>query len=125
MRNFFIHNFVYKFHRLGFCFYSIKYYYMDYCHKQNKIVCFFRATGIGMKILFNRVGYYEYLEIPVTTKCSLRCRHCSNLIPCYSKPGDYDIKDIIYSLYTYLTYINTGKDTTIGLVIILTNIIFK
>ena len=102
MRNFFVYNLVYGFHRLGFCFYSVKYYYQDYSKNRNKFICFFKAIGNGIKIFFHKYGYYEYLEIPITTRCSLKCKHCSNLIPCYKNPSDYDVQILISSIKAFL-----------------------
>lgn len=39
--------------------------------------------------------YFNYLEVPITTKCSLRCKECSNLIQYYQKGKCFDYKKII------------------------------
>lgn len=101
-----IMKFVYRFHRIGFYFYSVKYYYQDNNKSQNKIKCFFRALIDNLKIFNYKYGYYEYLEIPITTMCSLKCKNCSNLIPYYKKPCDYDINIILKSIKEFLKCIN-------------------
>ena len=35
------------------------------------------------------------ISIIVTTRCSLRCEGCSQLIPCYEKPYDISMEEII------------------------------
>ena len=90
----------YKFHRLGFYFYSVKY------SCQDKSMNLFKAIVCNLKIFSNRYGYYEYLEIPITTKCSLRCKNCSNIIPYYKCRGDYDKSILIRSIKIFLKCIN-------------------
>lgn len=99
-------NLIYKFHRIGFYIRSIKYYYQDNLEKQNRIKCFIKAVFINLKIFNYKYGYYEYLEIPITTRCSLQCSGCSNLIPCYNKRSDYDINILVKSIRKFLECIN-------------------
>ena len=106
MRNYLINKLTYKFHRISFYICGVKYYYQDNCHKENKIICFFKALIDNLKIFNYKNGYYEYLEIPITTRCSLRCKHCSNLIPCYKKPSDYDLDLLKKSIKSFLECIN-------------------
>lgn len=106
MQNNLIYKLAYKFHRVGFYLCSVKYYYQDHFEGQNKINCFMRAIINQLKIFHYKYGYYEYLEIPITTKCSLRCSHCSNLIPCYKEQSDYDIHILVKSIRKFLECIN-------------------
>lgn len=114
MKNWFLHNVVYTAHCFGFCYYSIKYYCEDHYKKRNNIivnfvsymVVLFRGILFGFKIFNYHFGHYEYLEIPITTKCSLRCRSCSNLIPCYKNPKDVDIDQLLESIGVFLECIN-------------------
>lgn len=39
--------------------------------------------------------YFKYLEVPITTRCSLNCRECNNLIQYYQKPQNFDADRII------------------------------
>jgi organic radical activating enzyme len=38
------------------------------------------------------------LNVVITTRCTLRCQHCSSLMPYYRKPEDFDTAEIIASL---------------------------
>ena len=106
MQNSFIHNLIYKFHRLGFCFYSVKYYFLDHYKDENIVKCLFKSIFRSFKLFNYKYGYYEYLEIPITTRCSLKCKNCSNMIPCYVKPKDYDIQILLRSIKNFLKIIN-------------------
>ena len=85
----------YRLHRLGFYFYSVRYSYQD----SKKL---FYSIVSSLKIFSRKSLYYEYLEIPITTICSLKCKNCSNIIPYYKCPSDYDINVLIRSIRTYL-----------------------
>lgn len=54
-------------------------------------------------IKFNKIFthniYLNYIEIPITTKCSLRCRECANLIQYYDQGEFFDYKKIINDIY--------------------------
>ena len=39
--------------------------------------------------------YLKYIEIPITTKCTLNCKECSNLIQYYQEPYHISAADII------------------------------
>jgi len=106
VQNNLIYKLAYKFHRIGFYLCSVRYYYQDNCIFKSKIKCFVTAIINQLKIFNYKYGYYEYLEIPITTKCSLRCRHCSNLIPCYKEQSDYDINILVKSIRKFLECIN-------------------
>lgn len=114
MKNYFLHSVVYAMHRVGFYYCSVKYYVMDNYTKNkgfllnfiNYFVILFRGIFKEIRIFNYKFGYYEYLEIPITTKCSLRCIGCSNLIPCYKNPKDVDIKKLLKSIEVFLQCIN-------------------
>lgn len=38
--------------------------------------------------------YAKNIDIPITDKCTLRCKDCCNLMPFYKKPVDYDLSEI-------------------------------
>ena len=94
----------YKFYKFGFYYYSVKYSYFN--QDKKGLFVFIRLFADRLKIFNYRYGYYEYLEIPITTRCSLRCKNCSNLIPYYREPKDYDIDVLIKSIKTFLKCIN-------------------
>lgn len=39
--------------------------------------------------------YLKYIEIPITTKCTLKCKECCNLIQFYQNPYQISSRDII------------------------------
>ncbi len=39
--------------------------------------------------------YFKYIEVPITTKCSLNCKECNNLIQYYQQPKNSDAVQII------------------------------
>lgn len=39
--------------------------------------------------------YLHHVELPVTLRCSLRCKNCSSMIPHFSHPADYKIQDLL------------------------------
>lgn len=106
MRSYLLYKITHIFHRLGFYYYSVKFYVQDNKENNNIILCFFKAVFRYLKIFNYKYGYYEYLEIPITTKCSLRCKHCSNLIPFYKKQSDYEISVLEKSIKEFLKCIN-------------------
>lgn len=114
MKSYLLHRIIYTMHRLGFYYYSVKYYVIDNYYENNNIILnFFRYVITLFKGIFKEIkifnynfGYYEYLEIPITTKCSLRCKGCSNLIPCYNNPADVDIDILLNSIDVFLKCIN-------------------
>lgn len=46
------------------------------------------------KLFFHNI-YFKYIEIPITTKCTLNCKDCANLIQFYQKPYHIESADII------------------------------
>lgn len=115
MNNYIFYKITYTLHKLGFYYYSVKYYIKDNYQKNNKfvlinlfkfIITFFKAFFKEIKIFSNNSGYYEYIEIPITTKCSLKCKACSNLIPYYEKPCDINIDTLIESIDVFTKCIN-------------------
>lgn len=105
MKNSFLYKITYTFHRLGFYYYSVKYYIEDNKKEEGYIKSSLKGIFKMIKIFNYRNGYYEYLEIPITTKCSLKCIGCSNLIPCYKKPNDIDIDILLKSINNFLEII--------------------
>ena len=56
------------------------------------------------KILRGRYTYLRQVELVLTTKCSLRCRDCANLMQYYSNPYDVETKDVITALENMVKY---------------------
>lgn len=98
---------------MGFYFCSIKFYAEDQHNYTNiKFINFFIYIFnfiIGMwkkfPIFLTNSNYYEYLEIPITTACTLKCKNCSNLMPYYKKPCHMNMDQIEKSLNIFLTCI--------------------
>lgn len=79
------------------CFYDI---HKDY-RRENFGILKERFLCIGAYIFckwqryFRKDIYFKYLEVPITTKCSLNCKECNNLIQYYQNPQNYEIKKVI------------------------------
>lgn len=74
--------------------------YMYYRGGHGRIYSFFMA-----KICLNKV-YMKHLEIPLTTYCTLRCRHCANLMQYYSNPSHSSAEQVIGSLKEILSSVD-------------------
>lgn len=48
-----------------------------------------------MNKIFTHNIYLKYIEIPITTKCTLNCKECCNLIQYYQEPYHISTADII------------------------------
>lgn len=42
-----------------------------------------------------RYLYLYHVELPVTLRCSLRCKKCVFMMPYFEKPTDYDVDDLL------------------------------
>ena len=102
MNNYIIYKITHKLHKLGFFLKSTHYFYQDSKEKHRII----KSIKKSIKIFNDKNGYFEYLEIPITTKCNLRCINCSNLIPCYKEQKDLDVNIIKQSINEFLKCIN-------------------
>ena len=67
MKNRVIHELTYKLHSLGFYYYYVKYYYQE--NKNKEKLCLIKGILDGLKLFNKKNKYFEYLEIPITTKC--------------------------------------------------------
>lgn len=109
MKNYIIYKLTYTFHRLGFYYLSVKFYLKDNLKNKNifsKIGILFKAIFKQAKIFNYKNGYYEYLEIPITTRCTLKCAGCSNLIPCYKNKNSINSYKLLKSIDKFLEIIN-------------------
>ena len=115
MNNHLILKLAYAMHKLSFYYCSVLFYTKDNYKKTSKsiimnflefIKVLFKALIKCSKIFNTNSGYYEYIEIPITTKCSMKCKACSNLIPYYQKPCDIDIKTLLDSIDVFINCIN-------------------
>lgn len=45
-----------------------------------------------------RIAWFPYFEIVITTRCSLRCKYCANLLQYYEKPYDVNLQILKISI---------------------------
>ena len=57
--------------------------------------------------------YISSLDATITSKCTLRCKDCSNLMQYYKNPSNYNISDLICSIEKVLTKIDKLNDLRI------------
>lgn len=81
---------------------------------------FFMPMDLGLK--FNKFIRHRLeitrVEMPITTRCTLHCRDCGNLIPFYTHPVDFDINlltkdidDFLYNVDRVHRFIIMGGET--------------
>ncbi len=46
------------------------------------------------------------VEMPITSRCTLRCKDCANLIPFYANPADTDTDRIIKDIDDFLSNVD-------------------
>lgn len=54
--------------------------------------------------------YIRQIELVLTTKCTLKCRDCANLMQHYSAPYDIEVKDLLKSADLFLNKIDKISD---------------
>ncbi len=60
----------------------------------------------SVRALSNNSCYIYKTEFVVTSKCSLRCKKCANLMQYYKSPESFDEKELLLSLNKYLECID-------------------
>ena len=67
-----------------------------------------KTIGGCFKLLWNLIKpnalTYPDLVCVLTTHCSLKCKHCNNLIPCYKEPYHVPADEIISDINTVLSH---------------------
>lgn len=80
---------------------------LHYCQKENRKIS---RTWLSFQIWFRQVVLRKfelpYLEMFITTKCNLRCKYCSNLIPTLNSRQNYEISNLIEWLDMLLSNID-------------------
>lgn len=66
----------------------------------NNILCkLFHRISMRFQYYINKYFihnvYFKYIEVPITTKCTLNCKECANLIQFYQNPYQISSRDII------------------------------
>lgn len=56
------------------------------------------------RILNGRYSYLRQVELVLTTKCSLRCKDCANLMQYYEKPYDVELKKVVAAFQRFIRY---------------------
>lgn len=78
------------------CFFDI------YRAPQNRVIDSMSASILWMYCKWQRCLkreiYLKYLEVPITTRCSLNCKECNNLIQVYQKPDNFDMRHIVQDI---------------------------
>ena len=73
-------------------------------YERNLLACAWQYSAcnhkllVGLKYYSNKIFhniYFKYIEIPITTKCTLNCKECCNLIQYYQQPYHINSTDII------------------------------
>ena len=78
-----------------------KYLYGNFLTNHSKSAIYKGVTALYIKInklLFHNI-LIGYIEFPITTKCSLRCKECANLIQYYDQGEFLDYKKLINDIY--------------------------
>ena len=80
---------------------------LHYWQKENKKIS---KIQLYAQIWFRQVLLKKfeipYLEMFITTKCNLRCKHCSNLIPVLNNRQNYEISTLVEWLDVLLSKID-------------------
>lgn len=76
--------------------------------RQDALRFIFLPASLVMKFKAALPGSLEiaHIELPVTTRCNLRCRDCGNLIPFYPQPADFAIEQLIQDVDDLLWHVD-------------------
>lgn len=88
--------------------------YFKYCihtlspQRQDLARLLFLPPALGMKFKAAIRHHLEiaHIELPVTTRCNLRCKDCGNLIPFYPHPADFDVEQLIRDVDDLLYHVD-------------------
>ncbi len=76
---------------------------------KNKKTIYYLKTLLykkNIKYLFPKYLIMDYTELVITTKCTLKCKNCANLISKYDKPYDVDEKTVEQSIKNYFQVVD-------------------
>ena len=77
--------------------YAIEKYLIKPCERMYRELGYLddhQIDDLVSRISVNRITIPR-IPLIITTRCTLRCKECSNLIPLYSQPKDYDANEIL------------------------------
>lgn len=81
--------------------------YIAVCHKLYSEILNSNEVEEKMhKILEKNFLVFPRIPVMITTRCTLKCVGCSNLIPNYEKPKDYKSEDIIKWISNFLSAVD-------------------
>ena len=76
--------------------------------KSNLARLFFLPMGLWHGFISSIHNRFEqaHVEMPITTRCNFLCRDCSNLIPYFKNPADFDLKMLIRDIDDFLSHVD-------------------
>ncbi len=76
--------------------------------KSNLARLFFLPMGLWHGFTNSLLKRFEqaHVEMPITTRCNFRCKDCSNLIPFFKEPADFDLKMLIRDIDDFLSHVD-------------------
>ncbi len=81
----------------------------------NFLIVLILHAPILLKILIGKHAYLRQVDIVLTTKCSLRCKECANLMQYYEKPYNISLNSVLKGVEEFLKYFDEiGRLTIIG-----------
>lgn len=72
-----------------------------------------KAEGLRVCENLEAPIHLETIDIPITEKCSLRCRECSNLMQYFSNPKDQDVEELLLDIDRVLSVVDHVDDARI------------
>jgi hypothetical protein len=76
--------------------------------KSNLARLLFLPMGLWHGLINLILNRFEqaHVEMPITTRCNLQCRDCSNLIPFFNHPADFDLDMLIRDIDDFLSHVD-------------------
>ncbi len=53
-----------------------------------------------------RFFYLKAMELVISSRCTLRCRYCANLMPCYKQPHDFETAQLLQDIEDLLQVVS-------------------
>jgi len=76
--------------------------------KSNLARLLFLPMGLWHGFTNSLLNRFEqaHVEMPITTRCNFRCRDCSNLIPFFKNPADFDLNMLMRDIDDFLSHVD-------------------
>ena len=101
------------FNKLLGSWYKENIYYKYRIHKMplwmsNLARLFFLPMGLWHGFISAIQNRFEqpHVEMPISTRCNFHCRDCSNLIPYYKNPADFELNMLISDIDDFLSHVD-------------------